>query len=72
MSVQCITCTYCVMDESARGKGLCWKDAQGMRKRRDVLEKRECRLWKLGPMHSVKSRSQRRMVFNESGIVKLQ
>lgn len=59
------------MDEAARGKGLCWKDAQGVRKPRDVLERRECKLYRLGPMDSVKSRSRRRMVFDANDTVRL-
>lgn len=50
----------------------CVGEAEGHRKPMDVLEKRECRVYQLGAMHNVKSRSQRRMVFNDHGIVRLE
>ncbi|ADE12161.1 hypothetical protein Slit_1932 [Sideroxydans lithotrophicus ES-1] len=71
MSVQCITCKWIVMEGCAKGLGMCWKEAEGHRQPMDVLEQRECRMYALGSMHCVKGRSQRRMVFNERGIVRL-
>jgi len=47
---------YIVMDGQAKGKGLCWKEAEGNRKPVDVIASRDCRAYKLGAMHQVRIR----------------
>jgi hypothetical protein len=71
--MQCLTCQFIVMHGQPKGKGLCWKEADGTRKPKpkDVLVERNCGAWKLGAMHQVHARSTRRMVFDEQGRVKL-
>ena len=69
--MQCFTCEFVVMDGQPRGMGVCWKDQELDRKPKDVLIVHNCKKWKLGPMHHVLSRSKRRKVFDENGIVQL-
>jgi hypothetical protein len=60
------------MEGQAKGMGLCFKEADGTRQPLKVLENRTCSLWKLGAMMNVQGRSQRRMMFNAQGIVRLE
>lgn len=69
---QCITCQFIVMHQQPKGKGVCFREANGTDKPLDVLEKRNCKAWKLGAMHQVRARSVRRMRFDEAGNVRLE
>ena len=59
------------MHGQPKGKGICWKEADGTLKPLDVMAQRKCRAWKLGCMAQVKARSKRKMVFNEVGEARL-
>lgn len=52
-------CMFIVMDESPKGFGLCWKEAQGNRKPLNVITDRKCKNYKLGAMHQVRIRGVR-------------
>lgn len=54
-----------------RGKGRCWKDADGTGKLLDVMEVRRCRVHYLAPMIQVHARSLRRFVFDAGGVASL-
>lgn len=69
---QCITCLYAVMHDQPKGKGVCFHEAASTDRKLDVLERRSCKWWKLGAMHQVRSRSARRMQFDDSGNVRLE
>lgn len=65
---QCILCARCVMLD----KGNCTCQLDDKRTVKQALTVHECKKYRLGPMHSVRSRSQRRMTFSDKGLVILE
>lgn len=64
---QCITCARCMMLD----KGNCTCLIDPKRTVKQSLTVRECKDYKLAPMHSVKSRSARKMTFDNHNKVVL-
>lgn len=57
------------MRDQPRGKGKCYRDVST--ELLDVLAERKCSMYRLAPMDQVRSRSKRRMKFDEQGKVRL-
>lgn len=65
--MQCITCLYTTTYQQPKGKGLCLESVSVL----GLLDKRECKAWKLSPMAMVRARMVRRIVFDADGIANL-
>ena len=66
--MQCLTCLRINTYQQPKGKGLCRETG----KVHGLLERRECKAWKLAPMHMVRARSVRCVVFDANGIARLE
>jgi hypothetical protein len=53
---RCIDCMYCVTQGQPPRKGLCWKEAEGTRKPKDIHQDRKCDDFALGAMHQLRNR----------------
>ena len=65
---QCLTCLYTTTYQQPRGKGMCRETG----KVHGLLEKRDCRAWKLAPMDMLRARTVRRIVFDADGMARLE
>lgn len=63
MSAQCFTCSHTVMYGQPKGKGLC----RLSQKVRDVLVVNDCKQWALAAMDMVRSRTTRKVTFDNNG-----
>lgn len=58
------------MHDQPRGMGMCYREISIYPI--DVLAERKCKMYKLAPMEQVRSRSKRRMIFDEHGNARLE